>query len=198
MGAKIKKYVKWTFDSFIWLAVLLFVIDLVTKLVVHANRDFILSQSEQGIILIPGFLAINYTLNPGAAFGMGFDNPEINRWIYIVVATIGAAIMITIYTLKFKKMNRYMKACLMMMVVGAIGNLVDRLFFSFSDFAVVDWINFYGIWAYNFNIADSSIVVGTIMLVVYLIIAEIKENRTKEMLEINKENSEVTNEENKE
>lgn len=198
MTAKIKKYVKWTFNSFIWLAVLLFVIDLVTKLVVDANKEYISSQGEQGIILIPGFLAINYTLNPGAAFGMGFNDPEINRWIYIVVATIGASVMITIYVLKFKKLNRFVKACLMMMVVGAVGNLVDRLFFSFSDFAVVDWINFYGIWEYNFNIADSSIVVGTIMLVVYLIIAEIKENRAKELSEAKVEKSEETNEESKE
>jgi signal peptidase II len=182
--AKIKSWLLWFFNSFIWLAVLFFVVDLVTKLVVVANRDYILSRpGGQGIDLIPGFLAINYVENPGMAFGLGSDNDVVNRWIFVTVATIGTAIITTIYVKKFKQLNRITRACLMLMLVGAVGNLVDRLFYSFSDFKVVDWINFYGIWSWNFNIADSCIVVGTIILIIYLVINEVKENRKKELAE---------------
>lgn len=178
-----KQKLLWFFNSFIWLAILLLAIDLTTKLVVAANRDYILAQSEQGIILIKGFLAINYVENPNAAFSMGFSNEAVNHVLYIIVALIGAFLIIGYYVWKYKKLNRFVKACLMMMAVGAIGNLIDRCFFGFSHFRVVDWINFYGIWGFNFNIADSSIVVGTIMLIVYLIVSEVKENRQKEALE---------------
>jgi signal peptidase II len=182
--AKIKSWLLWFFNSFIWLAVLFFVVDLVTKLVVVANRDYILSRpGGQGIDLIPGFLAINYVENPGMAFGLGSDNDVVNRWIFVTVATIGTAIITIIYVKKFKQLNRITRACLMLMLVGAVGNLVDRLFYSFSDFKVVDWINFYGIWSWNFNIADSCIVVGTIILIIYLVINEVKENRKKELAE---------------
>ena len=178
-----KEKLKWFFNSFIWLAVLLLAIDIITKLTVAANKEYILNQSDQGIKLIPGFLAINYVENPNAAFSMGFANEDINRVLYIIVAIIGAFLIIGYYVWKYKKLNNYVKACLMMMSVGAVGNLIDRCFYGFSHFRVIDWINFYGIWGWNFNIADSSIVVGTIMLVVYLIVSEVKENRQKELAE---------------
>ena len=66
---KIKPGLIWFAKSFIWLGLLMLIIDIVTKNVVIANRDAILSSSEHGIILIPNFLAINYVIKTGAAFG---------------------------------------------------------------------------------------------------------------------------------
>ena len=71
----------------------------------------------------------------------------------------------------------------MLMLTGAIGNLIDRLFYAQSNFCVVDWIDFCGIWAYIFNLADSGIVVGTIMLIVWLIVEEVKEYKAQKALE---------------
>lgn len=167
-------------NSFIWLAILLFVADLITKLVVAHNREYIWAQGEQGLILIKGFLAINYVENPNAAFSMGFSNKEVNRVTYTIVAILGVICIIGYYVKKYKSTTRFVKACLMLMSVGGIGNLVNRLFFSFSHYCVIDWINFYGIWGFNFNIADSAIVVGTIMLIIHLIVTEVKENRAKQ------------------
>lgn len=70
----------------------------------------------------------------------------------------------------------------MMILAGAIGNVIDRIFYSPEFLAnpvngVVDWIDFYGIWKFNFNIADSCVVVAAIMLIVYMIVNEIIDYR---------------------
>lgn len=172
---------KWFFYSFIWLGLILLAVDIITKNVVHHASG---GNETWNVILIPNFLRISYVLNPNAAFGLGFDDPILNRVLYIIVAFIGLGIMIAVYVLRFKRIHKYVKACLSMMIVGAIGNLIDRLFYGFANYCVIDWIDFYGIWKWNFNIADSCIVVGTIMLIIWLIVAEIKDfrankNRTK-------------------
>ncbi len=70
-----------------------------------------------------------------------------------------------------------------MIIAGALGNVIDRIFYSpeylnyFTDGhyarGVVDWIDFYGIWGFNFTIADSAVVVAAFMLIIYMIIEEI-------------------------
>ena len=192
IGQKILFGLKWFFFSFIWLFVLFLVVDLVTKLVM-VNY---FSTHTDPIVLIgtaaKPFLQINYSINDKAAFGFGIpNNPLANRIIYCIVAFIGSGAITAIYVINFKKMGKFMKACLMLMLTGAIGNLIDRLFYTPSFLhsevnGVVDWIDFAGIWAFIFNIADSCVVVGTIMLLVYLIIDEIKlakKNRDKEVKE---------------
>ena len=169
-----KDKLMWFFKSFIWLGILLFVIDLVTKLVVMNNMYL-----GQSITLIPGFVSITYVVNPNAAFGMGFKNPDLNRWMYVVVALLAIVVLVTTYVKKYKDFGLYLKACLILIITGAFGNLIDRLFYSKSGYAVVDWIDFFTFkgspWVWNFNIADSCIVIGTIMIIVFLIIEEVKE-----------------------
>lgn len=184
---KFKKGLRWFFESFIWLGLILLIIDIVTKNVVAANKASIISAGPNGIELIPGFLAINYVENAKAAFGLGFANPTTNRIVYIVVATLAAGGIITYLCLKYKKVTRFPKAIFMMILAGAIGNLIDRIFYGFSNYCVIDWINFYGIWGWNFNIADSCIVIGVIMAIVYLIIEEVKEYKAKPKEEYNGE-----------
>ena len=151
----------------------MFAVDIVTKIAVFNVQQGVEATNSQD--LIHGFVAITLRFNENAAFGLGFENPAINRVLYIVIALIAAGIMTFIYVYKFKKLKSLYKVCLMLMLVGALGNCVDRLFYSFSDYRVVDWIDFYGIWPYVFNLADSCIVVGTIMLIVLLIIDEVKD-----------------------
>ena len=171
-----KAKLKWFFESFIWLFVLGLVIDIVSKAIVKNN----MIEGEAGQkILIPGFLAITFSWNNAAAFGMGFPNPEVNRWIYIVVALIASAAIIYFYIRKNKVYCKFIKACLMCILVGAIGNLIDRLIYG----KVVDFIDFFGIWGAIFNVADSFVVVGTFMLIIYLIVEEVKDYRAKKASE---------------
>ena len=67
----------------------------------------------------------------------------------------------------------------MCILVGAIGNLIDRIFYG----KVVDFIDFFGIWHAIFNVADSFVVVGTIMLIIYLIVEEVKDYKARKALE---------------
>ena len=199
---KLLKGLKWFFFSFIWLGIIFLVTDIVTKVaVVNYFKDPVgLGAVHEPIDIIKGFLDIEYIVNDKAAFGMGFENPETNRIIYIIVAIIGAGLIIGIYVWKYKKLNNLVKACLMLMAVGALGNLVDRIFFTPSFLGaptngVVDWIDFKGIWGYHFNIADSCVVVGTIMLIVYFIIDEIKTVRAKRAEEVKESGGKVLSKE---
>ena len=199
---KVLKGLKWFFFSYIWLFILFFVIDIVTKqLVVNYFKTH-----THPIVLIPGFLQINYTINEAAAFGFGLENATANRVMYCIVAFIGLGIIIGIYAWKYKSLNSLVKACLMLMAVGALGNLVDRLFYSASFLSgaynsttnsggVVDWIDFCGIWQFIFNIADSAVVVGTIILIVYLIVDEVRETRKRRKKEVKETNGKVLSKE---
>ena len=169
-----KAKLKWFFESFIWLFVLGLVIDVVTKVIIKVNMA-----EGDSIVLIPHFLAITFSYNTAAAFGMGFASAEVNRWIYIVVALTATAAILFFYIRNYKKYGLYIKACLMCILVGAIGNLVDIVIYG----KVVDWIDFFGIWHAIFNIADSFVVIGTIMLIVWLIIEEVKDYIAKKAKE---------------
>ncbi len=177
---KFLKGLKWFFNSFIWLFVLFLVVDVVTKLIVAHNMEV-----GDNIVLIPGFLKITYTLNPAAAFGLGSDNPTVNRIVYMIIASLGVIFIVFYFVKKYNSLTRYVKACLMLILTGAVGNLIDRSFYKFSDFCVVDWINFFDneAWHWIFNIADSCVVVGVFMLVIYLIVDEVKEYKVKKAKE---------------
>ena len=175
VGQALLKALKWFFSSFIWLGLILLALDIVSKVLIF----FFL---EDNISIIPGFLNITLVLNPNAAFGLGFSDPVLNRVMYIIVYLIGLAILTGIYIVKYRKLSKLLRACLIMMAAGALGNLLDRLFYSFSGYQVIDWINFYGIWEFVFNVADSSVVVGTIMLIIWLIVSEVKDFKAKKAL----------------
>ena len=205
IGNKIVKGLKWFFHSYIWLFVLLFVIDLVTKLVIVNH----FAHTDNAPIVLLGtedkpFLRIVYAINDKAAFGFGIPNqPLANRITYCIVAILGSAVIIGIYVWKFKKLNAMFRACLMLMAVGALGNLVDRLFYtpSFLDNevnGVVDWIDFAGIWQFVFNIADSCVVIGTIMLAIYLIADEVKTTKTNRAKEVKETGGKVLSKEEQE
>ena len=183
MKEKLLNGLKWLFKSYIWLGVLLLAIDIITKqIIMHSGV------TPPGVVAKWGFVNITYVLNTKAAFGIGADNPDISRTIYLIVATLISAGLITYLILKRKDMKLFVRAALIMVVTGAIGNMIDRIFYgglqggrALFGGAVVDWIDFYWIpgWVWNFNIADSCIVVAAFMLIIYIIVIEVKDYREK-------------------
>ena len=183
MKEKLLNGLKWLFKSYIWLGVLLLAIDIITKqIIMHSGV------TPPGIVAKWGFVNITYVLNTKAAFGIGADNPDVSRTIYLIVATLIGAGLITYLILKRKGMKLFIRAALIMVVTGAIGNMIDRIFYGslqggrvLFGGAVVDWIDFYWIpgWVWNFNIADSCIVVAAFMLIIYIIVAEVKDYRER-------------------
>ena len=204
---KFKKALKWFFESFIWLGLLLLIIDIVTKNVIVLNAAAGNIPPNGGVVLIPNFLRVSYVINTNVAFGAGFDNPIANRIIFIIVALLISALVIG-YLVKNKfKTRRLYKAIAFMVIAGALGNAIDRIFFTseylsnayytFPNPGVVDWIDFYGIWQFNFNIADCCVVIAAFMLVISLIvdvIKEHKENKKKEPVVVEKKISKTEKE----
>lgn len=162
----------------------MFVIDIVTKTIIVNN----LSVGEK-IPLIPGFLNITYQVNTNFAFSAAFSlSKEAVRIIYCIIAPIGIGVILFFYIKNYKKSTKFVKAFLMVMLVGALGNLVDRIFYTpeylhYDYNGVVDWIDFAGIWNYVFNWADSCLVVSAFALIIYFIVKEIRIWNQKRKLE---------------
>lgn len=167
MKNKFKTYGMWFFLSFIWLFVLLLLVDLMTKLLCQVY----ISEGTQ-IYLIPNFLYVTLTYNTGMAWGL--FGGETGRIILTVVSWLASIIIIAIYIWKFKKLNKFWKAMLAMLLAGTLGNLIDRTFYPSG---VIDWIGFqFGSYFFPvFNLADSYLVVAIIIIVIYLIVEWIKE-----------------------
>ena len=188
MKEKLIKALKWFFYSYIWLGILLLVIDFVTKQIIVAHR----ADVEGGFVLIPNFIRVIYVINNTLLMGLSLGSDIANRVVFFVCASLISIGLIIFVVLRWGKLGKFYKACLMMVLAGAFGNLIDRLFYS-PEFlgnsvnGVVDWIDFYGIWGFNFNIADSSVVVAAFMLIIYTIVIEILEYRKKKQLEPKKE-----------
>ena len=189
-----ESFFKWFFHSYIWIGLLVLIIDIVSK-----NLVCNLMKEGDSIDLIPGFLSITYVINRKAAFGLGFDNLAVNKGIYIGFASLVSIIICVYFAKKNKELPGYAKAALMMIVAGAIGNMIDRIFYTpeylhayiGEPAGVVDFIDFFNgsalhnVWHYVFNIADSGVVIGMIMLLVWIIIDEIKDFKAKKAKEDN-------------
>ena len=166
--------------SFIWLSVVIFVIDIVSKWAVQNT----LSADPHTITLIPNFLHIILVHNLGASFGIG-SNGELGwRIFWISVSVILSGVLIFIYVKYFKKLNHWQAAALSLMIGGAIGNMIDRIFYwspivGFDG--VIDWIDFqFGSMHFaTFNIADSALVIGVLIIIIVEVIAMVKEAKEK-------------------
>ena len=110
------------------------------------------------IPIIKDIFHLTYVENRGAAFGM-FQN---NQMIFVVVAL--AACIFGLYYLYKKQLNLLGKSAIILIIAGAIGNLIDRVRLGF----VVDYFDFRIVWNYVFNVADVFVVIGTILLCIYI------------------------------
>ena len=170
MKEKVITALKWFYKSFIWLGIVLLAVDIITKqLVIHSGLE-----PNTGNYIDWCFVHIGYILNYNAAFGLGASDHTVSRIIYLVVASLVSIGLVTFLILKRKDTKLYVRACLILILTGAIGNMIDRIFYA-PYYAVVDWIDFYWFWGYNFNIADSCIVVSAFMLIIYVIVLEVKD-----------------------
>jgi signal peptidase II len=183
------------FTSFLWLALLLFVIDIASKWAVQLN----LSEGQQ-VALIPNFFYITLVHNTGAAFSFG-AGAEAMRYVYIVISWV-MSIAIAYYWYGYlAKKDRLMNAIFALLFAGAFGNLIDRTFYfpgvvGFDG--VIDFLEFYlggGPSAPNsgvnpfaiFNVADSCLTIGVIMALVVLLVRAIKNDLKKTPEEERKE-----------
>lgn len=117
------------------------------------------------ISVIQNIFHLTYVENRGAAFGM-FQN---NQMIFVIVAILAS--IFGLYYLHTKKIHLIGRTGILLIISGAIGNLIDRVKLGY----VVDYFDFRIVWEYVFNVADVFVVVGTILLCVYILFFEDKE-----------------------
>ncbi len=107
-------------------------------------------------LVIPGLLRWTYEQNQHGAFGLFGDSPA------LLIAM--AAVVLAVFWLSFRDQARnsnVVRVAFGMILGGAIGNIVDRLHYKF----VIDFIDFYKIWPNIFDVADSCITAGVILLI---------------------------------
>jgi signal peptidase II len=115
------------------------------------------------IPVIPRVLRITHWTNEGAAFSMfaGSASPHVVRW-GLIAFTLAAALAVFIAMLRFGNRITLATVALALILGGALGNVHDRIVYG----SVVDFIEVH-IFSYHwpdFNLADSSIVIGACLL----------------------------------
>ena len=141
----------------LWIAIVIVLIgiDRYTKYLITQNISY-----GERIPVIGDFFHLTNHDNYGAAWGI-FKN---GRYFFIAM-TILVSIAIIVVLIKTK--SRFLKLALSVLLGGASGNLIDRIFRG----GVTDFLDFY-IGSYHFptfNAADMCVVAGTILLAIYML-----------------------------
>jgi signal peptidase II len=142
----------------LWLVVGLIAADQASKAAVRATIPL-----YDTVEVIPGLLNLTHVLNTGAAFGF-LDRFEFAYKAIVVTLLATAALgAIVVYALTLGSESRLSRLALTLVVAGAIGNLIDRV----AAGAVVDFVDIYfGTWHFwAFNVADSCISIGAVLLI---------------------------------
>ena len=129
--------------------------------------------------IIGDFLRITFIENPGMAFGI-----DVGGKLFLTIFSIAASIGIFVYLYKIRQEAFVIRLALALILGGAIGNLIDRVFYGVIfgegslfygkvvDFIDVDFFNidFLGYHINRFpvfNVADASVSIGVVMLLLF-------------------------------
>ncbi len=144
------------------LIIILLVIDQVTKAMIA--RNIFLNSS---VDVIPGFFQLVHIRNRGAIFG--FFNQSGNQLIYLILtlASLTALGLVIYYFFKTPGEEKFLRISLSLILAGALGNFIDRIFRGY----VIDFLDlsFRGWHWPSFNVADSCISIGALMLIFTLL-----------------------------
>ncbi len=128
---------------------------------------------DEARVVIRGFLQFAYTENPGIAFGQLQEGGAFARWFFVALA--GAATIAVFYYFMRTPRNddRVLGACALLLA-GILGNLTDRARLGYVvDFIVMHAGDYH--WP-TFNIADASICVGAVLLMLDLFLSHKKQS----------------------
>jgi signal peptidase II len=145
--------------AWLWLSFGVIVLDQATKaLALHTLLPYVPHP------VIPGLLNWTLAFNTGAAFSFLAQHPEWSRWLFSLVAIAVSAVLVR-WLVQTPRGDWRTALPLALVIGGAIGNLIDRL----RAGQVTDFIQVYlGSWPFpTFNVADSAISIGAVMLVAF-------------------------------
>ncbi|MFT5032815.1 MAG: signal peptidase II [Bacteroidia bacterium] len=133
------------------IAIVFVLLDQVTKVVAATYLSY-----GQPVYVLPVFnITLHY--NTGAAFSFLSDAGGWQRWFFILVSTLVSTALI-VWVGLIKNQQRLLSFALVMILAGAVGNLVDRVFLGYVvDFVSLHWNEYY---FPAFNVADACITLG--------------------------------------
>ena len=139
------------------LSLAVIVLDHITKYIASTSLEY-----GQLVPLLP-VLDLTLLHNRGAAFSFLSEAGGWQRWFFMAVA-IGVSVWIALWLQRLPAEKRWLSASLALILGGAVGNLIDRVIQGYVvDFIFVHWGDSY---FPAFNVADSAITVGAIMMMV--------------------------------
>ena len=149
--------IKSTGLRFIWISVIVFVLDQWSKQAVVAAMD--LYQSTQ----LTSFFNLTYVHNYGAAFSFLYDAGGWQRYFLSVIALV-VSVLILWWLRQTTKQQVLLPVAFSFILGGALGNVFDRLLHGY----VIDFLDFYyGSYHWPaFNVADSAIFIGAALLII--------------------------------
>lgn len=130
----------------------------------------------QAVVVIDGYWDWRLSMNHGSAFGLFANSPAVARWFLSLVG-IGAVIAMFIMMKKSREDQTILHWALALVVGGAVGNLLDRMYFG----VVTDFV----LWHYHtkewpvFNVADVVLVVGVGLMFIDIQKEKNKDKRSK-------------------
>jgi len=151
VGARLKAYS---------IAAGVFVLDRLTKWLIETHVSFL-----DTLRIIPGFFDIVHTENRGVAFSLFNDSTSEWRTTLLVLFSMAAVVLVGGFIFRrAERLDRYSLAGFALILGGALGNVFDRIVWG----RVTDFLDFY-LGSYHwpaFNVADSAIVVGSVLLLI--------------------------------
>ncbi|SDT52417.1 signal peptidase II [Pseudomonas granadensis] len=143
--------------SWLWLSLLVLVIDQASKFYFEGRLEMF-----QQIVIIPDLFSWTLAYNTGAAFSFLADSSGWQRWLFALIAIVVSGVLV-VWLKRLGRNDTWLAIALALVLGGALGNLYDRVALGHViDFILVHWQNRWYFPA--FNIADSAITVGAIML----------------------------------
>ncbi|AHA07145.1 lipoprotein signal peptidase [Bacillus toyonensis] len=136
------------------IALFVIAIDQISKWLIVKNMELGMS-----IPIIDNVLYITSHRNRGAAWGI----LENKMWFFYII-TVVFVVFIVMYMKKYAQTDKLLGISLGLILGGAIGNFIDRVFRQ----EVVDFIHVY-IFSYNypvFNVADSALCIGVVLIII--------------------------------
>ncbi len=136
------------------------------------TKGWIVAHIREGdtITIIPRVFRLSHVRNPGAAFSLFTETtrPELTHWLLIGFA-IAAALIVSVVLLRIGQRFTATTVALALILGGTIGNLWDRIEYGMvTDFLEVHIVHYH--WP-DFNVADSCVVIGGILLVLEALFA---------------------------
>lgn len=142
--------------KYVWISLIVVLLDQATKWI--ANTQLELHQLTRFLPYFDWYLAYN----EGAAFSFLADQGGWQRW-FLTGLTLIISTLLVLWLKKLPESKKYTAIALCLILGGAIGNLIDRVLFGHVIDFIQIWLGTYP-WP-SFNIADSAIFIGAILLI---------------------------------